>query len=178
MAQRAMHRRSAQCAERLATHGVRHGPMHTAVYGPYTAKPPRRLILSMCPPPVMPMPVVLRHAHALCSCTVRIVQRKLGWREVGDDEDWEVYWTDNSIAIERVMRLGRTQKINHFSGMLELCRKRSMARNLQKMQKAFPEHYNFFPTTFIIPGDQTVRALVPRPMPCVDTVGRVGGRRD
>lgn len=40
--------------------------------------------------------------------------------------------------------------------MLELCRKRSMARNLQKIQKLFPEHYDFFPRTFILPGDMQV----------------------
>lgn len=40
---------------------------------------------------------------------VRIVQRKLGWREVGDDEEWDVYWTDTSVTIERIMKLSRTQ---------------------------------------------------------------------
>lgn len=41
--------------------------------------------------------------------TVRTVQEKLGWREVGDDEDFEVYWTDTSVAIERIMKLSPTQ---------------------------------------------------------------------
>ena len=40
---------------------------------------------------------------------VRIVQRKLGWREVGDEEDWEIYWTDTSVGIERIMKLTKTQ---------------------------------------------------------------------
>lgn len=40
---------------------------------------------------------------------MRIVQRKFGWREVGDEEDWEIYWTDTSVSIERVMKLSRTQ---------------------------------------------------------------------
>ena len=48
------------------------------------------------------------------------------------------------------------QKINHFNGMLELCRKRSMARNLMKIQKLFPDHYDFFPKTFTLPNDLTV----------------------
>lgn len=50
------------------------------------------------------------------------------------------------------------QKINHFNGMLEICRKKSMARNLAKMQKIFPGHYEFFPRTFILPNDMQVRA--------------------
>jgi tubulin polyglutamylase TTLL6/13 len=49
-----------------------------------------------------------------------------------------------------------SQKINHFNGMLELCRKRNMARNLQKIQKMFPEHYDFFPKTFTLPTDLQV----------------------
>ena len=44
--------------------------------------------------------------------------------------------------------------------MLELCRKRSMARNLMKIQKMFPEHYDFFPKTFILPSDVGVRVLI------------------
>ncbi len=40
---------------------------------------------------------------------MRIVQRKLGWKEVGDDEDWEIYWTDTSVTIERIIRLNKIQ---------------------------------------------------------------------
>ncbi|GIL81822.1 hypothetical protein Vretimale_1419 [Volvox reticuliferus] len=93
----------------------------------------------------------------LSSCkyeVLRIVQRKLGWKEVGDDDDWEIYWTDTSVSIERIMKLTKIQKINHFSGMLEICRKRAMARNLMKMARQFPQHYDFFPRTFILPGDK------------------------
>eukprot|EP00798_Chlamydomonas_sp_ICE-L_P020154 gene20154-26888_t len=84
---------------------------------------------------------------------LRIVQRKLGWIEVGDDDDWEVYWTDTSVTIERIMKLTSTQKINHFNGMLEICRKRNMAKNLQRMIKIFPTEYNFFPRSFVLPFD-------------------------
>ena len=50
----------------------------------------------------------------------------------------------------------RAQKINHFNGMLEICRKRAMARNLQKMARIFPEHFAFFPMTFVLPSDTQV----------------------
>ncbi len=53
-----------------------------------------------------------------CTHTVRIIARKLGWLEVGDDESWDVYWTDTSVSLERIMRLQPTQRINHFHGML------------------------------------------------------------
>ncbi|GLC65380.1 hypothetical protein PLESTF_000287300 [Pleodorina starrii] len=101
------------------------------------APPPIRINLSACKYEVL-----------------RIVQRKLGWKEVGDDDDWEIYWTDTSVSIERIMKLTKVQKINHFSGMLEICRKRAMARNLMKMARQFPQHFDFFPRTFILPGDK------------------------
>ncbi|GHP01471.1 hypothetical protein PPROV_000022700 [Pycnococcus provasolii] len=50
---------------------------------------------------------------------VRTVLKKLSWKEVGDDDHWHLYWTDTSVAIERVMRLSKTQKINHFTGKTE-----------------------------------------------------------
>lgn len=48
-----------------------------------------------------------------------MVQKKLGWKEVGDDDDWQVYWTDTSVSIERIMRLKRTQ-VNKYAPYVEL----------------------------------------------------------
>jgi tubulin polyglutamylase TTLL6/13 len=46
------------------------------------------------------------------------------------------------------------QRINHFHGMLELCRKRSMARLLAGLAAAAPPGcgYDFFPATWQLPG--------------------------
>mmetsp|Transcript_33557 Transcript_33557/g.40546 ORF Transcript_33557/g.40546 Transcript_33557/m.40546 type:complete len:967 (+) Transcript_33557:117-3017(+) len=82
---------------------------------------------------------------------IRMVQKKLGWKEVGDEDDWQVYWTDTSVSIERIMRLKKTQKINHFTGMLEICRKKSLAKNLTKMSKLFPDDFKFVPKSFNLP---------------------------
>ena len=45
------------------------------------------------------------------------------------------------------------QRLNHFHGMLEICRKRSMAAHLQRMAALAPQQYAFFPTTFVLPAD-------------------------
>lgn len=37
--------------------------------------------------------------------------------------------------------------------MYELARKNLLAKNLIHMQKAMPEEYDFFPTSWILPGD-------------------------
>ncbi|XP_021349622.1 tubulin polyglutamylase ttll6-like isoform X5 [Mizuhopecten yessoensis] len=84
---------------------------------------------------------------------VRKVSRKFGFKEVGEDEDWTLYWTDYSVALERVMDMKKYQKINHFPGMSEICRKDMLARNLNRMLKLFPKEYNVFPKTWCLPAD-------------------------
>ena len=43
------------------------------------------------------------------------------------------------------------QKLNHFTGMLDLCRKRSLARSIATMAQHMPQHYAFCPRTFVLP---------------------------
>ncbi|XP_004708158.2 tubulin polyglutamylase TTLL13P [Echinops telfairi] len=85
--------------------------------------------------------------------SVRRAAQMCGLKEVGDDEEWAVYWTDCSVSLERVMDMKRFQKINHFPGMTEICRKDLLARNLNRMQKLYPTEYNIFPRTWCLPAD-------------------------
>ncbi|XP_012937391.1 tubulin polyglutamylase ttll6 isoform X3 [Aplysia californica] len=92
----------------------------------------------------------------LTNCKYDVVRRtskKFGFKEVSDDDDWTLYWTDFSVALERVMDMKKYQKINHFPGMNEICRKDMLARNLNRMQKMFPKEYNVFPKTWCLPAD-------------------------
>ncbi|XP_031420969.1 tubulin polyglutamylase TTLL13-like isoform X2 [Clupea harengus] len=68
-------------------------------------------------------------------------------------EDWMVYWTDCSVSMERIMDMKRYQRINHFPGMIEICRKDLLARNLNRMRRLFPKEYNIFPKTWCLPTD-------------------------
>uniref|UniRef100_A0A8D0KRB0 Tubulin polyglutamylase TTLL13 n=1 Tax=Strix occidentalis caurina TaxID=311401 RepID=A0A8D0KRB0_STROC len=88
-----------------------------------------------------------------CSGTVRRAARCCGLKEAGEDEEWTVYWTDYSVSLERVMEMKRFQKINHFPGMIEICRKDLLARNLNRMLRLFPKEYNIFPRTWCLPAD-------------------------
>jgi tubulin polyglutamylase TTLL6/13 len=45
------------------------------------------------------------------------------------------------------------QKINHFPGMNEICRKNFLARNVTKFAKMFPKEFHFFPKTYILPNE-------------------------
>ena len=49
--------------------------------------------------------------------------------------------------------MNRYQKMNHFPGCWQLGRKDHMWKNLNKQRRAFPEAYNFVPTTYIFPYD-------------------------
>ncbi|XP_077630369.1 tubulin polyglutamylase TTLL13 isoform X4 [Crocuta crocuta] len=85
--------------------------------------------------------------------SVRRAAQMCGLKEVGEDEEWTVYWTDCSVSLERVMDMKRFQKINHFPGMTEICRKDLLARNLNRMQKLYPTEYDIFPRTWCLPAD-------------------------
>lgn len=84
---------------------------------------------------------------------IRRVAQKFSLKEVAETENWNLYWTDLSISIERCKEMKRFQRINHFPGMLEICRKDLLARNLNRMLKLFPKDYNFFPKTWCLPAD-------------------------
>ncbi|MES1904262.1 MAG: Tubulin polyglutamylase ttll6, partial [Paramarteilia canceri] len=70
------------------------------------------------------------------------------------DNKWHILWLDAaSIFDEKTFDMKRYQKVNHFPGMNEISRKDSLARNLNRMKKLFPEDYNIFPHTWILPAE-------------------------
>ncbi|KAB0802289.1 hypothetical protein PPYR_04475 [Photinus pyralis] len=92
----------------------------------------------------------------LTNCRYDVVRRiaaKFAFQEVADNDNWNFNWTDLSISIERCKEMKRYQRINHFPGMLEICRKDLLARNLNRMQRLFPKEYNFFPQSWCLPAD-------------------------
>ncbi|CAH1407877.1 unnamed protein product [Nezara viridula] len=82
---------------------------------------------------------------------VRQIASKFGMRE--SQENWNVLWSDYIVTCERIKNLRRYQKINHFPGMAEICRKDLLARNLNRMSKLFPKDYDFSPRTWLLPID-------------------------
>ncbi|XP_041320948.1 neugrin isoform X1 [Pyrgilauda ruficollis] len=85
--------------------------------------------------------------------SVRRAAQHCGLKEAAENEEWTVYWTDSTVTLERLMEMKRFQKINHFPGMIELCRKDLLARNLNRMLRLFPKEYNIFPRTWCLPAD-------------------------
>ena len=86
---------------------------------------------------------------------MRYVSKKLlGYKLTADPEiEWDVFWTDNAVQPETLSRMQPYQKINHFPGMYSLARKNHLGRNLMRMKKSFPENYDFFPQTYLLPAE-------------------------
>lgn len=84
---------------------------------------------------------------------LRRVVQKLGWKCAREREPWNIYWTDSVFGVECCRNMRRFQKTNHFPGMIEICRKDLLARNLNRMLKAFPHDYQIFPKTWCLPAD-------------------------
>ncbi|KAJ3014826.1 UNVERIFIED_CONTAM: Tubulin polyglutamylase ttll6 [Siphonaria sp. JEL0065] len=84
---------------------------------------------------------------------VRQCSQMSGLRVVDDSEPWSIFWIDTGVSVQRVLEMEPYQKINHFPGMQEICRKDYLARNLSRLSRLLPKEYNFFPKTYILPHD-------------------------
>eukprot|EP00117_Sycon_ciliatum_P018810 scpid36550/ scgid1439/ Tubulin polyglutamylase TTLL6; Tubulin--tyrosine ligase-like protein 6 len=84
---------------------------------------------------------------------VRRVCKRYGLRTVAESDDWNLYWTDLSVSVDRVMDVRVYQKINHFPGIPEISRKDFLARNMMRMHRQFPEDYNIAPMSWTLPAD-------------------------
>ena len=80
----------------------------------------------------------------------------LGWVTSDNiDNNWDLFWTDTAVSSDRLSKMKVVQKINHFPGMYQIARKNCMALNLNKLRKAFPSDFNFYPTTWVLPVELT-----------------------
>lgn len=55
----------------------------------------------------------------LVNCRYEVIKKvaqKFGLKEVTECDNWNLYWTDMSISIERCKEMKRFQRINHFPG--------------------------------------------------------------
>lgn len=87
---------------------------------------------------------------------VRIVIEELTFHKARDDDETaNLIWNDSAVQHEKIAELRNYQRINHFPGMGEICRKDCLARNMAKMIKSQPQEYSFIPKTWIFPAECT-----------------------
>eukprot|EP00063_Salmo_salar_P096282 XP_014071117.1 PREDICTED: tubulin polyglutamylase TTLL7 isoform X2 [Salmo salar] len=87
---------------------------------------------------------------------VRIAINEMAFLKTRDeDETANLIWSDSAVQHEKIADLRNYQRINHFPGMGEICRKDCLARNMSKMIKSQPQEYSFIPKTWIFPAEYT-----------------------
>ncbi|XP_036971416.1 tubulin polyglutamylase TTLL7 isoform X2 [Acanthopagrus latus] len=87
---------------------------------------------------------------------VRIAINEMDFIKTRDeDETANLIWNDSAVQHEKIAELRNYQRINHFPGMGEICRKDCLARNMSKMIKCQPQEYSFIPKTWIFPAEYT-----------------------
>ncbi|XP_034978532.1 tubulin polyglutamylase TTLL7 isoform X1 [Zootoca vivipara] len=87
---------------------------------------------------------------------VRVVIEEMGYVKTRDDDETaNLIWSDCAVQQEKIAELRNYQRINHFPGMGEICRKDFLARNMTKMIKSQPQEYSFIPRTWIFPAEYT-----------------------
>ena len=99
--------------------------------------------------------VVLNVSDTKYAVVKYVGKRLFNWRlsYKHDDLDWDVLWSDNAVDPERLAKMKPYQKINHFPGMYALARKNHLARNLTRLRRLHPTHYDFFPKTWLLPAE-------------------------
>uniref|UniRef100_B3P636 GG12126 n=1 Tax=Drosophila erecta TaxID=7220 RepID=B3P636_DROER len=81
------------------------------------------------------------------------ISKTLGYKLVKESKLWNILWSDSFPGVELFKNMKRFQQINHFPGMIEICRKDLLSRNLNRMLKLFPQDYKIFPKTWMLPAD-------------------------
>ncbi|KAI8124413.1 Tubulin polyglutamylase TTLL13P [Lucilia cuprina] len=104
------------------------------------------------------MPSVSATRGSICVCNSRYnligrIAKILGFKVVKENKLWNILWTDSMPGVEIYKNMKRFQQINHFPGMMEICRKDLLSRNLNRMLKLYPKDYRIFPKTWIFPAD-------------------------
>jgi len=66
-------------------------------------------------------------------------------------EDFDICWFDLAITPDILYRVKPYQRISQWPGIQVIAHKNKLGKNLMLMQKEYPEDYDFFPKTFMLP---------------------------
>uniref|UniRef100_A0A8C8SYE5 Tubulin polyglutamylase TTLL11 n=1 Tax=Peromyscus maniculatus bairdii TaxID=230844 RepID=A0A8C8SYE5_PERMB len=82
---------------------------------------------------------------------LKISLRQLRWKEFpfGRRLPCDIYWHGVSFHDNDIL----SGQVNKFPGMTEMVRKITLSRALRIMQNLFPEEYNFYPRSWILPEE-------------------------
>ncbi|OHT17429.1 Tubulin-tyrosine ligase family protein [Tritrichomonas foetus] len=75
--------------------------------------------------------------------------------ELTDNINAPIIWWDGDIKTRDFETLGPTQRINKIPGMDYICFKSTTIHAFNQMRRMFPNLYNFFPSSFLLPHQYT-----------------------
>ncbi|KAM9735694.1 tubulin polyglutamylase TTLL11 isoform 2-T3 [Menidia menidia] len=83
---------------------------------------------------------------------LKISIKQLKWKEfpIGRRAACDIYWHGVSFHDNENIVSGQ---VNKFPGMVEMLRKINLSRAVRTMQELFPEEYNFYPRSWILPEE-------------------------
>ncbi|KAM9068568.1 tubulin polyglutamylase TTLL11 isoform 3-T3 [Sarcophilus harrisii] len=99
-----------------------------------------------------PLTVTVDSSKARTSLdALKISLRQLKWREFpfGRRLPCDIYWHGVSFHDNDIF----SGQVNKFPGMTEMVRKITLSRAVRIMQDLFPEEYNFYPRSWILPDE-------------------------
>lgn len=77
--------------------------------------------------------------------------KNVGYKITADRYYNLLYWCDTNNGLQFPLTLQKWQFVNHFPGTFSISKKIDLARNIERIQKYFPELYTFHPKSFILP---------------------------
>lgn len=87
-----------------------------------------------------------------CRChAYQDVLRSMGFMMTPDNPNANIVWWDGSIPVEEFNSIKPEQHVNKIPGMDYLCYKSILFNSLNQMQSLYPNYYNFFPKTYLLP---------------------------
>ncbi|XP_074547098.1 tubulin polyglutamylase TTLL11 [Halichoeres trimaculatus] len=98
-------------------------------------------------------PVTVDTAKAKTSLeAMKISIKQLKWKEfpLGRRAPCDIYWHGVSFHDNENIVSGQ---VNKFPGMLEMLRKINLSRAMRTMQELFPDEYDFYPRSWILPEE-------------------------
>jgi tubulin polyglutamylase TTLL6/13 len=75
----------------------------------------------------------------------------MGYHIVWDHRITMLFWCDTNVGVDFCLQLKPWHFVNHFPGTFAISRKIELARNMERLQKVFPDLYNFHPRSFLLP---------------------------
>jgi tubulin polyglutamylase TTLL6/13 len=88
--------------------------------------------------------------HTIYQSVERCI-RRLGHPIVTEARATVLFWYDGHVTLDVCLGMKPWQFVNHFPGTFAIANKVALARNIEKLQKKFPELYNFHPKSFALP---------------------------